>query len=80
MTKENLKIITLVLIFILGFISYRVSVVPKTRGIKTLRTTLKRIDRQINALFGDEVVLRGGVVEHQQTVLVTILCQLTSIC
>ena len=65
--RDNItKIIALGLILVLGFISYRVFIVPKTTGIKTLRGTLKRIELQLSALFGEEVTLRGGAVQQEE--------------
>jgi len=68
MQDQAIKVITLVLILILGIVSYRVFIVPKTQGIQSLRNTLKRIDTQINTIFGEEVVLKGGA-EQQAAIL-----------
>jgi Tfp pilus assembly protein PilO len=68
MQDQAIKVITLVLILILGIVSYRVFIVPKTQGIQSLHNTLKRIDTQINAIFGEDVILKGGA-EQQATIL-----------
>ncbi len=65
--RENIiKLITLALIVVLGIISYRIFIVPKSKGIKSLRETLSKIERQVNAIFGEEVTLRGGTVQQEE--------------
>ena len=67
--RENIvKIITLALIQLLGFMSYEVFIVPKAKGVKNLRETSSKIERQINAIFGEEVILRGGALQQEEIV------------
>jgi len=68
MEEKIIKIVTLFLALILGIVSFRVTVIPKAESISLLQQTLKKIDRQINAIFGEEVTLRGGA-EQQEKIL-----------
>jgi len=68
MQEKIIKILTLILAFVLGVLSIRISVIPKTQDINLLQQTLKKIDLQINSIFGEEVTLRGGA-EQQEKIL-----------
>lgn len=64
--KENvIKLVTLGMIVILGYISYQVFISPKSKGIKNLKTTMKRIETQLNSIFGEDVTLRGGAAQNE---------------
>ncbi len=60
------RLITFLLILLLGWILYRMLITPKRRGISSLRQSLKSIDLQIGSVLGEEVVLRGGADEVEQ--------------
>ena len=60
------RLITLLLILILGWILYQAFIVPKQAGVKSLQKSLENIDFQINSVLGGDVALRGGVTEVEQ--------------
>lgn len=65
--RENIiKLVTLALIVILGYISYTVFISPKSKGVKNLNITLKRIETQLNSIFGEDVTLRGGTAQNEE--------------
>jgi Tfp pilus assembly protein PilO len=65
--RENLvKIITLFLIVVLGLVTYRTVIVPKASGVRKMRDTLRKIELQVNTIFGEEVTLRGGMEQHEE--------------
>jgi Tfp pilus assembly protein PilO len=67
MLKEKIiKISTLGLILLLGFMLYRVFIIPKREGIKNLKRSLKNIEFQMNRFLGEEVAQRGGSMEKDQ--------------
>jgi len=76
MQDKIIKLVTLGLILILGFVSYRVFIIPKAQGVRLLRQTIKKVDQQIASLFGEEVVLKGGL--EQQEALMKQLEELAS--
>jgi|GEM_PF-896257 len=63
---KAVRLITFLLILLLGWILYRMLITPKRRGITSLRQSLKNIDLQIGSVLGEEVVLRGGADEVEQ--------------
>jgi len=66
MEEKIIKIVTLFLALILGIISFKVTIIPKAENISLLQQTLKKIDRQINSIFGEEVTLRGGAQQQEK--------------
>jgi Tfp pilus assembly protein PilO len=65
--RENIiKLLTLGLIVILGYISYTVFISPKSKGVRSLQQTLKRIETQLNSIFGEDVTLRGGTAQNEE--------------
>jgi Tfp pilus assembly protein PilO len=59
MREKIVRLVTLMLIVVLGFVLYRAFIIPKRQGIKSLRKNLKNIELQINNVLGEEVALRG---------------------
>ncbi len=60
------RLVTFMLILILGWILYRTLITPKRRGITSLKQNLKNIEYQISGVLGEEIDLRGGVLEAKQ--------------
>ena len=63
MQDKILRIVTLLLILIFGWVSYRAIITPKREGAKSIANSLKNIDFQINRFLGEEVALRGGSMQ-----------------
>jgi len=61
-----IRLATLILILILGFVLYRTFVVPKRKGIQSLQKNLKNIELQMANVLGEEVALRGGALEAEE--------------
>jgi Tfp pilus assembly protein PilO len=69
------RLVTFVLILVLGFVLYRVLITPKRQGINSLRRNLKNIELQISGALGEEVILGTGAAGEEQ--LETFLQKLT---
>ncbi|MFH1347988.1 MAG: type 4a pilus biogenesis protein PilO [Candidatus Margulisiibacteriota bacterium] len=61
-----IRISTMLLIMVLGFILYQALITPKRKGINSLNKNLRNIELQISDILGEEVVLRGGAEEEEQ--------------
>ena len=61
-----IRLATFVLILILGIILYRTFIIPKRKGIKSLKNNLKNIEFQMANVLGEEVALRGGAIEAEE--------------
>ncbi|KPJ69000.1 hypothetical protein AMJ44_04855 [candidate division WOR-1 bacterium DG_54_3] len=61
-----IRLATFILILILGVILYRTFIIPKRKGIKSLKNNLKNIEFQMANVLGEEVALRGGAIEAEE--------------
>jgi Tfp pilus assembly protein PilO len=60
------RLVTLGLILLFGWVLYWGVIVPKRQGVKSLRQALGNMEFQINKILGEEVALRGGAMQAEQ--------------